>query len=150
MFVATNHVFCRDRSILAATTHLWRQIFVATNVLSRQKFFGFTTQKHTCLSRQNFIEYGTRRNGLSRLPSLTMESTFLWCMTRTFGPGFLGLSLEPLGLVSLVPDWNHSVYFPWSQTAPWSWLTLVSATGSRGTGFVLICWALCGRGHLAG
>ena len=47
MFVATKHVFRRDKSMLAATKHLSRQIYVC-----REKIF---LSRFLCLLRQKFV-----------------------------------------------------------------------------------------------
>ena len=56
--MATKHVFCRDKSMLAATNNLLRQTFVVTNnfvttkLLSRQAYF--CRDKRHVLSRQKY------------------------------------------------------------------------------------------------
>ena len=63
IFVATKHVFCRDKSVLAATKRLSRQnVFVATKLLSRQIFVAI----NTCLCRNKHTFVATKHLYLSR------------------------------------------------------------------------------------
>ena len=53
MFVATKHVFCRDKSMLAATTVLWRQIDVCPDKIFLSRQTRVYRDKHTFVAAKD-------------------------------------------------------------------------------------------------
>ena len=83
MFVATEHVFCRDKSMLAATNYCRAQI-----ILSRQTLQNYVCHdKHTFIAPKDVLSRQTRVSTkhvfVATIVSLSRQN-HVWCDKHTF------------------------------------------------------------------